>query len=109
MLSLAVSEITLTSSPSSSNGYFCPEPVQFTCVGTEINGLRWRVNSTNQVAYNLIDDGEQNIHLTLDPPLPNAMVTIFNATRIRDNTINMFSTLSFVYVSDFRESQLLFF
>ncbi len=108
LIFIATSEITLTSSPHpSSNGYFCPRPVQYTCVGTEINGLTWRINSINRVSYNPIDNTEQNIPLNLAPPLPNANVNIFNATRISDNSIDVVSTLNLLDVSDFRESVLI--
>ncbi len=76
-------------------------------MGTEINGLIWRINSTNRVSYNPIDNTEQNIPLNLAPPLPNVTVNIFNATRISDNSIDVVSTLNLLDVSDFRESLLI--
>ncbi len=76
-------------------------------MGTEINGLTWRINSTNRVSYNPIDNTEQNIPLNLAPPLPNATVNIFNATRISDNSIDVVSTLNLLDVSYIRESLLI--
>ena len=62
---IATSEISLTSSPPpSSNGYFCPGPVQFTCVGTDINGLTWRIISTNRVSYNFLHNYDENGQLS---------------------------------------------
>ncbi len=76
-------------------------------MGTAINGLTWRINSTDRVSYNPIDNTEQNIHLNLAPPLPNATVNIFNATRISDNSIDVVSTLNLLDVSDYRVSLLI--
>ncbi len=56
------------------------------------------------MSYNPIDNTEQNISLNLAPPLPNATVNIFNATRISDNSIDVVSTLNLLDVSDFKES-----
>ncbi len=73
-------------------------------MGTEINGLTWRINNTNRVSYNPIDNTEQNIPLILAPPLRNVTVNIVNATRISDNSIDVVSTLNLLDVSDFRVS-----
>ncbi len=83
MLLLAVPGITLTSSPPpSSNGYFCPGPVQFTCVGTEIPSLTWIVN-THSVQYSLLPGINPTFPLTvtLSPPLPGVVVMITSASR----------------------------
>ncbi len=87
---VAVPEITLTSSPPpSSNGYFCPGPVQFTCVGTEINVLTWRINNTYRVTYNFISGDTFPQPLSSSPLLPdvNIMITSGSDSRI-ESTLN---------------------
>ncbi len=81
---LAVPEITLTSSPPpSSNGYFCPGPVQFTCVGIEISSLSWIVNDTHSLQYTLLSGVNPTFPFTvsLNPPLPGVVVMIASASR----------------------------
>ncbi len=72
----AVPGITLTSSPPpSSNGYFCPGPVQFTCVGTEISALSWIANDTHSV------NPTYPLTVFLGPPIPGVVVMITSASR----------------------------
>ncbi len=89
-LSLATSEITLTSSPPpSSNGYFCPGPVQFTCVGTEVSDITWRTNSTNFVTYIYLDGDSFPQTGSLSPPLPDVNIMITSGTDSRiESTLN---------------------
>ncbi len=80
---LAVPEITLTPPPSS-NGYFCPGPVQFTCVGTEVSSLTWIVNGTHAVQYSLltgVTPPDFPLTVSLNPPLPGVVVMITSASR----------------------------
>ena len=82
--------ITLTSSPPpSSNGYFCPGPVQFTCVGTEIPSLTWRINNTYRGTYEFFHVDIFPRSLSLSPPLPdvNIMITSGSDSRI-ESTLN---------------------
>ncbi len=88
----AIPEITLTSSPPpSSDGYFCPGPVQFTCVGTEISSLTWRINNTYRGTYRYLDDEVSTFPqtLSLSPLLPgvNIMITSGSDSRI-ESTLN---------------------
>ncbi len=97
--SLAIPEIALTSSPPpSSNGYFCPGPVQYTCVGTEISSLTWRINNTNRGDYRYLDGDPFPQPLSLSPLLPDVTITI---TSGNDNRIE--STLN-ADVSSLRET-----
>ncbi len=87
---LAVPEIYLTSSPPpSSNGYFCPGPVQFTCVGTEISILSWRINNTYIGTYRYLSGDTFPRSLSLSPLLPdvNIMITSGSDSRI-ESTLN---------------------
>ena len=93
--------ITLTSSPPpSSNGYFCPGSVQFTCVGTEINELRWKINNTNSGIFLLLDEVMFPLPLSWSPPLPDVTITITNAS-FGGSGQNIESTLN-ANVSDLR-------
>ncbi len=87
----AIPGVILTSSPPPpSNGYFCPGPVQFTCVGTEISSLTWRINNTYRGTYRYLD--EMSIFPqtpSLSPLLPdvNIMITSGSNSRI-ESTLN---------------------
>ncbi len=85
IISIAVPEITLTSSPPpSSNGYFCPGPVQFTCVGTDVPILSWIFNGTHSVQYSLltgVNPPDFPLTVSLNPPLPGVVVMITSASR----------------------------
>ncbi len=87
--SSAVPDITLMSSPPSSNGYFCPGPVQFTCVGTDVPNLSWRINNTYRGTYRYLDGDPFPQTLSLSPLLPdvNIMITSGNDNRI-ESTLN---------------------
>ena len=67
-------QLTLTSEPQIS-GTYCPGPVIFTCVGTQIApSLFWQVNGSVMVLYSIIHE-DDNFPLTLDinPPLDGVM------------------------------------
>ncbi len=86
----AVPGITLTYfPPPSSNGYFCPGPVQFTCVGTEIPKLGWKINGTYRGRYQYFHDDTFPQSLSLSPLLPdvNIMITSGSDSRI-ESTLN---------------------
>ena len=80
VLLLAIPGITLTSSSPSSNGYFCPGPVHFTCVGTEIPSLTWRINNTYRGTYFILRGDTFPQHLAFSPPLSDVLVTITSAS-----------------------------
>ncbi len=81
----AIPEITLTSSPTPpSNGYFCPGPVQFTCVGTDIFSLSWRINNTySRGTYEFFSGDTFPISLLLDPLLPDVTIMITSGSHNR--------------------------
>ncbi len=102
VLLLAIPGITLTSSPPpSSNGYFCPGPVQFTCVGTEIPSLTWRINNTYRGTYFILRGDTFPQHLAFSPPLSGVLVTITSAS-FSGGGQNIESTLT-ASVSDLNE------
>ncbi len=78
-----------SSPPPSSNGYFCPGPVEFTCVGTEISSLTWRINNTYRGDYRYLVDDTFPQTLSLSPLLPdvNIMITSGSDSRI-ESTLN---------------------
>ncbi len=88
--SSAVPEITLTSSPPpSSNGYFCPGPVQFTCVGTDIPSLTWRIDNTYRGTYRYLDGDPFPQTLTLSPPREDVDIIITSGSDSRiESTLN---------------------
>ncbi len=88
--SSAVPEITLTSSPPpSSDGYFCPGPVQFTCVGTEIPSLTWRINNTYRGTYRFFIEDSFPQFLSLSPLLPDVNIIITSGSDSRiESTLN---------------------
>ena len=97
---LAIPEITLTSSPPpSSNGYFCPGPVQYTCVGTEINGLTWRIDNTYRASYVFNEGDGFPLALSLSPDLTDVTILITSASSIGTSQNNIESTLSVAQVS----------
>ena len=94
---IAVPGITLTSSPPpSSDGYYCPGPVQFTCVGTEIPALSWRINNTYRGTYEFFSGDTFPLSILLSPPLPDVTIDITTAS-----VQNILSTLR-ASVSDLR-------
>ncbi len=105
-LVLSIPEITLTSSPPSSNGYFCPGPVQFTCVGTEIDGLTWRINRTYRASYVYSSTDTYPVTLSSSPPLPDVVVLVTEATTMGPNRNNITSTMNFVQEYVLRETFL---
>ncbi len=101
---LAIPEITLTSSPPpSSNGYFCPGPVQFTCVGTEIHGLAWRINNTYRGTYEFFSGDRYPRSIIVSPLLLDVTIIIVNASNapFSGSGHNIESTLT-ANVSDLR-------
>ncbi len=100
---IAIPEITLTSSPPpSSSGYFCPGPVQFTCVGTDISYLAigWRINNTYRTRYEFLSGDIFPLYISLSPPLPDVSVMITGASYSGSGQ-NIVSTLT-AGVSDLR-------
>ena len=94
---IAVPSITLISSPPpSSNGYFCPGPVQFNCLGTEISGLTWSINNTYRGTYEFFSGDRFPLTIISSPPLPNVTINITSAS-----VQNIESTLT-ANVSDLR-------
>ena len=76
----AIAQLTLTSQPQTS-GTYCPRPVTFTCVGTQIApSLFWRVNGSNVVTYVFQQDHNFPLTLNINPPLDGATVEIHNAS-----------------------------
>ncbi len=79
-----IPEITLTPSPPpSSNGYFCPGPVEFTCVGTEISDLSWRINNTYRGTYRYLSGDTFPQSLSLIPTLPDVTIMITSGSDSR--------------------------
>ncbi len=98
---IAIPEITLTSSPPpSSSGCFCPGPVQFTCVGTDISYLGWRINNTYRTLYEFFSGDTFPLYISLSPPLPDVSVMITSASYSGSGQ-NIVSTLT-AGVSDLR-------
>ena len=94
----AIPGVILTSSPPPlSNGYFCPGPVQFTCVGTDIFSLTWRINNTYRKTYRFFSGDTFPLSLILSPPLPDVTIVITSGS---DNIIE--STLVTASVSNLR-------
>ena len=56
--------LSLTSEPQTSSGVYCPGPVTFTCVGTEIGSLFWLVNGQVLATYAYRPGDEFRIPLT---------------------------------------------
>ena len=91
----------MTSSPPPlSNGYFCPGPVQFTCVGTEIPRLTWRINITYRGNYEFFSGDTFPLSISLAPPLPDVAIIITSAS-FSESGQNIESTLT-ASVSDLR-------
>ena len=65
--------IMLTSKPQTS-GTYCPGPVTFTCVVTQINALLWLVNSSTLTTYT------HKFPLPRNFPLDGVMAEIINAS-----------------------------
>ncbi len=102
-LLLAIPGNTLTSSPPpSSNGYFCPGPVQFTCVVTESFSLIWRINNTYRGTYSISSEDTFPRHLAFSPHLPDVILTITSAS-FSGGGLSIESTLT-ASVSDLNET-----
>ena len=84
--------LSLTSQPKPS-GVYCPGPVTFTCVGTEIGTLFWIVNDRTLATYGYRDDDNFPLTLPLNSPPAGATVQIINASSAR-NLLNVTSIFS---------------
>ena len=87
-------QLTLTSEPQTS-GTYCPGPVTFTCVGTQIGGgLFWRVNGSTVAMYRFQDTIQYPFHLAVNPPL-DSVTAVVTTVSINYNTfqINITSQL----------------
>ena len=96
-------QLTLTSEPPTS-GTFCPGPVIFTCMGTEVGGgLSWVVNGTGTLAtYTFVVSDmtpfPRNLSITL--PLDGVMAAVTSASiSIDSNSVDINSVLSVRNVS----------
>ncbi len=79
----------VSSPPPSSNGYFCPGPVQFTCVGTDISSLTWIINNTYRGTYRYLDGDPFPQTLSLSPLLPDVNIMITSGSNIWiESTLN---------------------
>ena len=70
--------LSLTSEPQSS-GVYCPGPVTFTCVGTEIGILFWNLNDRTLATYAYRSGDEFPLTVPLNSPPAGVTVTITNA------------------------------
>ena len=89
-------ELILTSQPQTS-GTFCPGPVTFTCVGTQIGaGLFWEVNGATLVSYGFRVTDTFPQTLMMEHPLEGvvAMVTSASINPPGASTIDITSVLS---------------
>ena len=86
-------QLTLTSQPQTS-GTYCPGPVTFTCVGTQISALFWQVNGSTVTMY--IFEAIQEFPLHLDFPLDGVMAVITSASIVSMG----FDITSVLHISD---------
>ena len=87
-------QLTLTSQPQAS-GTYCPGPVTFTCVGTQISALLWRVNGSTVTAY--IFQCADEFPLYLNFPLDGVMAAITSASIV---SLGCYDITSVLNVSD---------
>ncbi len=75
-------------------------------MGTEINGITWRINNTYRVSYVYSSADAYPLYLSLSPPLPddNVMILITNATTMGPSQNNITSTLNFAQEYVLRET-----
>ena len=92
---VSAQQLTLTSQPQTS-GTYCPGPVTFTCVGTQINALIWNVNGSRVATYIFQENDEFPYALPLDFPLDGVMAIITNAI----NSSAAFDITSLLNVND---------
>ena len=97
-------ELTLTSQPQTSGTYYCPGPVTFTCVGTQINALIWRVNGSNEATYVFLPT--HMFPFTLNSPLDGVMVEITSASFNSPPSFDATSVLNVSDVSVLNETSL---
>ena len=91
-ITVGVKTLSLTSRPQSS-GVYCPGPVTFTCVGTEIGTLFWVVNDRTLAAYAYRSDDEFPMTLPLISTPAGAIVQITDASS-EMNLLNVTSTFT---------------
>ena len=86
-------QISLTSQPQTS-GTYCPGPVTFTCVGTQIGiSLFWQMNGSDVAMYTYQVSHEFPYHLIVNPPHIEGVISSasFNSST---STINITSILN---------------
>ena len=77
---------------------YCPGPVIFTCVGTEItSSLFWIVNGSEVAAYGYSSRVDLPVDLDIDPPLDGVTAVVTEVDRI---TNTLFNITSIFNVSD---------
>lgn len=101
--------LDLMSSPTSTTGIFCPGPVNFTCIGTEImSSFSWLINSSTSATYFYQDADTFPRTLTINSLLDGVTVEVTNATINPSitSTFDMTSVLSANDVSVFNDTSL---
>ena len=96
-------QLHLTSQPQTS-GTYCPGPITFTCVGTQIGaGLFWEVNGSTVASYQfrVTDTFPQNLSVSINPTLNGVMAEVISASinPPGSSTIDITSMLSVRNVS----------
>ena len=90
----------LTSDPQTS-GTYCPGPVNFTCVGTDIgSSFFWNVNGTTVASYPYRTNDLFPRRLTINLPLDGVVVEITNASQLQNGNYNITSTFNVLDISD---------
>ena len=91
--------LSLTSQPETT-GRFCPGPVTFTCVGTEVNSsVSWLVNGSSVVTYEYQSNDTYPLIPSVDPSLDGVIATVSSAST-NPSVTNRFNVISTLSVSD---------
>ena len=103
-------ELTLVSQPQVSQTYYCPGPVTFTCMATELTSgiLVWQVNGSTAASYAFIAAHRFPHLLTIISPLVGVMaeITSVSANPNVANTFDIFSVLNASDVSILKSTSL---
>ena len=87
-------QLTLTSQPVTS-GTYCPGPVNFTCVGTDIgDSLFWLVNDSIAASYPFKAGDTYPQSLTVTPPLDQVTIQIISVTTNANSNLDIISVFA---------------
>ena len=91
--------LSLTSQPETT-GSFCPGPVTFTCVGTEVDSsVSWLVNDSSVVTYEYQSTDVYPLNLNVESSL-DGLTAIISSAATNPSVTNRFDVIFTLSVSD---------